>query len=288
MLNAKLVCLSLIIFAAVGLIGLGIADAVIYSKRISNPTNLRSSNSCNKFYPHQNQTSFVLEKNILSQWNWFWHLDGYSDDTGVQMQCPTSTYDTAFMVDGKPNIATDGKLWSTESTTYVYDCNGNQNFTINTGNILQTLINGNGIYVKYQIIPAGYNSSYIGYVTQENWFGSSVTIYDLNQQSIATMSWNALSTTWKWNIQLTQTHPVANIQLISLIAGKTAFSSGGNSDICNQFFWAVAYLWFVIFGLIAFVIIISLYIVCRRICLGKKVCGKPDVEPTQPSFTSVV
>lgn len=282
--RAQIICISLLVFVAVALAGLGIADAVIYSRRISIPSNLRS-NSCQMFAP--NQTTYVLEKNVWSQWNWFWHLDGYNDDTGVQMQCPTSTYDSAFMVDGRANVATNGKMWSTESTTDIYDCNGNHIFTINSGNIWQTLVNGNGIYVKYQIIPINYNSSYVGYVAQENWFGSSVTIYDLYQQPITTMTWNALSTTWKWNIQLSNSlHPVANIRLIGLIAGKTAFSSGGGSDLCNQFFWAVAYLWFAVFALIAFVIGMALFIICRRIWLRKKVCGKP--EQPAPVLTSIV
>lgn len=232
--------------AVVCIVGLGIADAVIYSKR---PAGSLTKDSC----PSVSFSSpFEMEKSILNQWSWTYTI---GNDAWVNMQCPTSTRDSALYKDNKLVAWTDGKLLDLNSKTYINDCTGKKLFTIQTSDIWQTLANGNRILTYYQIFDS--NNQQVGFITNQNLFDSNVRIADMNNNNVATLTLSYLSIPWKWNINIVNsTSVMADMRLLTLLAGKSAFkkSADKDNDMCNQFFFGVATLFAVIAGFLVLAI----------------------------------
>jgi len=249
------------------MLSFGIAEIVIYkkSKETTSP-----STSCPVF---PNVTTFSLEKQILSQWHWRYD---FSDDLDVNIQqsCPTTTHDSILYIDGQVSAMTDGKFFSTVSKTYIKDCHGNVIYVVRTGDLFETIINSNQILVSYELRDN--NDNIIAYVAGNNFIDNNMDITDIYGNNVANLNRPLSSLYLDWTINIYNTSsPGADPRVLTLLAGKKSFSDNSKkTDICNNFFWGVAWTFLaigiIIFIGIAFICYLSFgeIVRCCRDCYG--------------------
>ena len=118
-INKRNVIILSIIVVILGIIGLGIADAVIYDQG-------KEKTSRNEDCPTlpQNVTHIKLDKVFWYGWHRKYDLQDYPESAKVQQNCPSVKKDAVLFVNGKRVAQTDGKIATTKSKTYIKDCHG--------------------------------------------------------------------------------------------------------------------------------------------------------------------
>ncbi len=251
--------LSIFIFVIIAIIGLGIADIVIYS---NGHTFTGTSKSC----PSLNTTtSLSLKKQVFNQWHW-----DYTDDTvTIQQNCPTLMHDVNGLVNDELFSRSSTSILSMYKETVIWDCHGNVLFSFRTGSVFDTIISSLHIESSFQLFDS--TNTLIAYMAGTNFFIDNLQIMSVPQnQEIATLYRNTLSfSSWTWQIHVNQSHTNLWPAILSM-AGYSAFSNNGNigssnnnkSDVCNQFFWGVAYMFLGIACVIGIIIICYIKIMC--------------------------
>ena len=231
-----------IVLAVVALVGFGISEIAIHSKGTA-----YSSSDCPSF--PANLTSWTATKQYLSQWNWEYQFDQF--DGYIYQKCPTLTHDAKVKLGGALTAVSDGKVFSVLSENYIRDCKGNVLFLCRTGDVFETLINKNKIQVSFELRDSA-GATTLAYVAGTHFFSDTIELLDATDANpgtpVATLSRKILAIPWKWEFTIHQpNHPASDPRLLSLMAGKKAFSDSDDStDVCNQYFWGVAYLFLAI------------------------------------------
>ena len=238
-----------IVFFVLSLLGLGISVAVIYSegKTYSN------ADTCLTF-PINNAINstfeYGLKQDLLSLWHWSFK----NNDLGINVRqsCLTYTHDSEIYINNHLAGRLDGKVFTTESTTYVNDCKGKRKYVLKTGSFEQTLINQNKIVFDLQITDS--DNDIIGYIKGTNLFNKNIDVYDVYDNVVANLYGNYLSIPYRWDIKIyNQSSVVSDPSLLSMIAGKQSFSKQSDkTDICNNY---VVITGWVIVGTISLVIL---------------------------------
>lgn len=292
---AAIICILIIVII---IIGFGISVAVIYSERNHY---VPSGTEC----PVPPQLSQVIaEKQLLDQWHWQYNVKEYG--AYFQQYCPTNEHDVNVFVGGKFAARSDGKILTVTSTTYIRDCHGKIKYTTRTGNAFQTFINGNGIFVSFELRLGGNNGPIVAYADEKNFFSNDVKIKDINGNLVTEMNRNLVTISpysWQYNIHNTS-HPAGDIVMLMTISGKISFSNTGegnsnnnnNTDMCNGYFWSVAWIVLTLACFIACVVIVvicyvlvftehavadyfSRHLHCGRFCNNLKNCFSRNNSP---------
>jgi hypothetical protein len=146
----------------------------------------------------------------------------------------------------------DGKVFTATSENTIRDCHGDYLFTASTGDFLQTLLNGNKIWVSFRLQYA--NGSTLAFVEKTAFFSTNIDLKNVNGDIIANIKRTVDGLRWKWTFTIQQPqHPATDPRILTLIAGKSSFVPGilddsSSNDMCNQFF--------LISGLLVLVILI--------------------------------
>ncbi len=262
-MNGGDACCGFMIFLIAGLIfGLGISVVIIYTERND--------------YAGKGETCptvslldrVVAEKKLLKQWHWTYKVQEYNAQ--FEQYCPTTQHDVNVFVDGKFAMRSDGKIVTTLSTTHILDCHGDVVYTTRTANIFDTIINGNKIFVSFELRSGNEHGDIIAYADQTNFFSNEVKIRDIHGNLIVEMNRNLLTFspyTWEYKFH-NQTHPAANILMLMTITGKVSFSDSDDStDVCNSYFWGVSWFTVAILSAVALVIVVTVGYIC--ICAGE-------------------
>ena len=133
-------------------------------------------------------------------------------------------------------------------------------FTTRTANLFQTIINGNQIFVSYELRDASGDTT-LGYVAGTHFFSDNIQITSAATGNVvATLTRNTLSIKWVWEISIAEpSDPAAHPLVLALIAGKKSFSDDPNStDVCNNYFWGVAWTLVAIVSLIGLILLVGL------------------------------
>lgn len=224
--------------------------------------NLSNSEAC----PIPPQLSKVTAvKQIWDQTHWMYRVQQYN--AYFQLYCPTTQYDVNVFISDKLAMRSNGKFVTVTTTTHILDCHGNIKYTTRTGNAFQTFINGNGIFVSFELRLGGTNGEIVGYAEEKNFFSNDVQIKDIHGNLVTEMHRNLVTVSpysWEYDIH-NLTHPAGDILLLMTISGKISFSDSHNSkgqqtaDICNNWFWTASYMSIIILGGIAVVFLIGVY-----------------------------
>lgn len=235
----------------VTIIAFGIYEAVTYSHGTS-----YSTSDCPTF--PSNLTYYTATKDILSQYHWTYNFDQFSGS--IYQKCPTINHDAKVELGGNVVALSDGKTFTTVSTNYIRDCKGNVLYKCRTGSTFDTIINQNKIQVSFELRDASGNNI-LAYVDGTHFFTDDIEMHDANTGNVvAKMYRNTLSIHWKWEFTIyNQSHPASDPRVLTLLAGKKAFSDDdNNTDICNQMFWTIAYI-FLAIGIILFCVLCVLF-----------------------------
>ena len=180
-------------------------------------------------------------KVLLSQWNWRYDIS----DGGAKIQqvCPSLTHDVnVYGTDGRLVSRSDGKIATVLSKTYVNDCHGDRLWTVRTGSLFQTVINGHKLWVSLEVRNT--TDDVVAFVDGRHFFTDNVDIREAREgRIVANLNRNKWKLSrWRWTInQVDPTHPASDLRLLATLAGKTSFSELDNStDLCNQYFFAAS------------------------------------------------
>lgn len=216
--------------------GLGISEIVIYSDGTKYP-----GGECGMF--PQNMTSITATKNIWSQWNW-----KYDFEKGkIEQACPTIKHDVNVFYDGKLVSRSRGEIFSTVSETTIYNCKGNKIYQTRTGDLFQTIINGNKIMVSYELRDR--DNKILAYVEGKYLLTDEISIISTRTNKVvAKLSRNKWSMKWKWDIEIIDVDDEASNPVCLLtIAGQRSFGENAKkTDGCNNYFYGIAYFFLVV------------------------------------------
>lgn len=216
-------------FLTICTVGLGISVAVIASNGYNVITS--GSKSCPVF---PNITYFTADKQIFKQWHWTYEFNEF--DGSIQQMCPTTQHDSVIYLNGEPVVRSDGKILTVVSKMNVMDCNKNIIFVVRTGNAFETLVNGNKIWVSFELRDQN-KGEILAYSETTSFFTDDIRIKDIYGSTVAKLYRNKLTLSkWQWEINIYNiNHPAADKRLLSIIAGKQSFDEGKETDICNQY-----------------------------------------------------
>ena len=241
-----------ICFVAI-LIGFGISEIVILTEGNKYVT---YSQECTQF---PNITSFTAEKQIFSQWHWTYKFLQF--DGGIEQKCPTLQHDTNIYVNGNLVARSDGKILSLVTLTYVKDCHGNTIYVTRTGNAWETMINGNRIWISFQLMTADQDQM-LAYVDGTHFFNDDINIKSMDGTIVANLQRKYFEVPRKWQFNIyNQNHPGADPRVLSLIAGRRSFtgSKDDDTDVCNSYFFSVGYTLIAILSVIFIIFCIFIY-----------------------------
>lgn len=246
----------IIVGVIVCIVGFGISEVVIFTNGIKY---LSSDTICKRF--PTNLTNVEANKILSSQWNWAYKKENFNQGNTftikIQQKCPTATHDANVYLNGDLVARTDGKIITATSTVNINDCHGDTLFVFKTSDFGQVILNQNKVFVNKQIETT--NHVILGYVKGKDFFiNNDITILDIHGNTVAEITRNKLSLTWVWKFAIHDNHsPLADIRLLASIAGKQAFGEEDDkTDVCNNYFWYLA--WTLIGCIILFVFTIIL------------------------------
>jgi heme/copper-type cytochrome/quinol oxidase subunit 2 len=271
--------ISLIIF------GFGISEIVIFTKGTKY---LDTNTQCQKFpigIPEIN-----ANKIISNQWHWTYQKSNTYNDTtfkiSIKQKCPTMTHDANVYLNDILIARTDGKVITLTSKVNINDCHGNTLFVFEASDFEQVIINQNKIFVNKQIKDT--NKNILGYVKGKNFFvNNDISILDKNGNNVADISRNKLSFDWVWKFKIYDYNsPLSDMRLLASIAGKQAFGEDDNkTDICNDYFWNLAWTLIAIISCIIFGILYIIFIKCQK-CMKLNNNEQPNDQNDQNSGKS--
>lgn len=233
--NICIVCCGLIVISAI--VGIGISITTIYA----NGTSYLSEDEFCGVFP-ANLTSFTVVKDIWAQWHWEYDFKEF--EGSIQQQCPTGKHSVNVFVSDSLSVRAERQIFSLYDEADIKDCHGNLLWVIRTGDVWDTIINGNKIKVSFELRNAANNL--LAYSTGTNFLSNEIVINDLDGNQVAKMEKQFFEIPWHWDITITDhTHPVADPRVVSAIAGLVSFS-GKQTDSCNNY---------IIYGIITLVVI---------------------------------
>ena len=241
------------LFFTLVLFGFGISEIVIYTQGTAYTPN---STDCPLF---PNITQVTATKKIWSQWHWTYEFEEFSGQ--IRQVCPSLQHDTGVYLDGALVSRSDGKIMSLVSLTYINECHGTKVYNMKTGSVWQAIINSNKIWVSFLLSDAEQDQP-LAYVESTSFFNDNIDIKNAQGHIVANLKRKFLQIPRKWQMnRYDPYHPGADLRVLSIIAGTRSFSdtdSDGNdkTDVCNQYFYDLAY------TLIAFlsVVLLSIFI----------------------------
>ncbi len=250
-----------IIVLILSIIGLGISEAVIFSEGTNYP-----SGDCGIF--PTNITSFSPKKDLTSLWKWTYNFSINNKKGKIQRVCPSlKNEDTNIFYDGHLVARSMGEILSTVSKTHIRDCHGNVIYVVRTGNLFDTIINGNKIYVSYELRDKS-EKNILGYVSGTNLINNDIKITSSKTgETVAKLYRNKFSLVWNWDIDIIDPDDeAANPIALSALAGQVSFGENNSgkkhsdNDTCNTYFYVVAY----IFLGIGILIPVSIYLYFKK------------------------
>ena len=204
--------------------------------------------------------SFSVQKSVFSIWHWK-YVDQVSQNSefALQQACPSVNHDVLLYQNGLLSARLDGEIITDTEKTTMYDCQGNALFIIQTGGIVQTIINSNRISTVYQVQSV--NGTLLYYVDATAFIDTTVLFRAPNGDQIAIMTKSITTFPWTWDI-IINNPSVTDARIFALLAAKTSFSEGGvdkngqhedTTDVCNNYFF-----WTGLFTLLVFLILVVL------------------------------
>jgi heme/copper-type cytochrome/quinol oxidase subunit 2 len=266
-------CTITVVLAIILTLGFGIYGAVEYSNRNKYED---SSYTCGTF---GNMTSLSMRKVLLSQWHWRYDAHPQGEDFGYfKQRCPTFTHDAKVFQDNKLSLVTDGKIVSLKSKVNILDCYGNLKYVIETGNLWQTIINSNKIWVS--LLLKHPNGTLIAYVEQTIFVTGNIEFKEPSGKVIAAHVRKEIeSLRWQWDYTVYDTSKI-NMDVLIAITAKVSFSPQAHNDkdstdACNNFFMTT--------GIIALVFLILL-VVGGLYYLYYRFCKKDDSNDSTTNY----
>jgi hypothetical protein len=104
-------------------------------------------------------TSYTFRKKLVYQWHWTYVLEN-DKRWRIEQLCPTLKHDAKLVFDHDNRIAAlsdhkiyayEGSVWNTISKMLIRDGSGNVIYVVRSGNLFQTLVNRNKIWVTLEI-----------------------------------------------------------------------------------------------------------------------------------------
>ena len=253
MYRSDILIMVLIGFLSICTLGFGIYAAYEYSQR-----NVYENNAytCGNF---NNITKLVITKDIWSIWHWTYR----SDNSNFVQRCPTFDHDASIYNNDRLVARTNGKIATTISELQIKDCHGNVKYTIESGDLFQTIINANKIWVS--LIVKDVNGIVFTYISSTIFIAGTVTFNDIYGNSIATIIKDITTDGWKWSYDIFNQSTIGMEVLIAITA-KLSFYPGPNekkdkNDMCNQFFLGAGITSLILIGIL---IIIGLVLICKK------------------------
>jgi hypothetical protein len=244
------------------LLGFGISEIVIYEGR---DHSLSGDHDCPEI---ERLDKFTAEKQLWDQWHWTYKIQEYSGR--IEHYCPTLKHDVNIFYEGKFAGRSDGKIVTAVSKTYIKDCHGKIKYTVRTGDVFETIVNGNKIFVSFEL-RLGNEDEVVAYADQTNFFSNHIVLRNTDGDKVSELERDLVTVSlWTWEIKvLDHDHPAGDPLLLQILAGKTAFSDDDDStDICNNYFWILAWAFLAVGILIFFVVGYLIYECIRN---GKRV-----------------
>ena len=155
--------------------------------------------------------------------------------------CPSLVHGSDTYVGGALASRTEGTLLSLVTKTTVYDCHGNPAYMFQTGGVFDTVINKVTYQSSFQMFAL--DGTQVAYVKGTTFAVDIISLYDMNEVLVATLNRDILSLSWVWKITVVVPgSPAADWRVLTAIAGYIAFNlNQSGNDICNSYFWDVAY-----------------------------------------------
>lgn len=281
--------LYIVIGSIIGIIFLFAFSWTIDGQRKRNKAIESSGTECAKF--PENTTFVQLQKILTKQWHWRYNMDiEYTEDNTqmniggyVEQRCPTAQHDVDVKINGNGVGRTDGKIVSAVSEISVEDCHNVFIGTIRTGNLGETIINGNNIVTMLQYRDIVGDIKY--YILGINFLITHFNIYNYDGNVVAEIEQFKLKDAakfqgWTWDIRIKD--PTVDPLLLVSIAAKFSFSektSEGEdqTDICNEL-WN--WMFIIMFVFVGIIIIFGCYIayVIGKYCYHKSPISSKDLE----------
>ena len=254
---AVAVCIALVV------IGFGISVAVIHGEQ---DYSLSHHEDCPEF-PHLDK--FIAEKRLWDQWHWTYKVKEYSGR--IEHYCPTVKHDVNVFLEGKFAGRSDGKIVTAVSKTYIKDCHGKIKYTVRTGDIFETIINGNKIFVSFEL-RMGNEGEVVAYADQTNFFSNHIVLRDKEGNKVSELERDLVTLSlWTWVIRVKDhDHSAGDPLLLQILAGKTAFSDDDDAtDICNSYFWTVSWIVLAVVILACIMACAAVYYLVKNQGLGR-------------------
>eukprot|EP01138_Halocafeteria_seosinensis_P002497 gb/GECG01002554.1/.p1 GENE.gb/GECG01002554.1/~~gb/GECG01002554.1/.p1 ORF type:complete len:296 (+),score=20.85 gb/GECG01002554.1/:1-888(+) len=188
--------------------------------------------------------SYTFRKELFHQWHWTYVLEG-DERWRIEQLCPTLKHDAKLVYDRENDIvaasnhkvyAYEGNVWNTISKTLVRDASGKVIYVVRSGNLWETLINANRIWVTLEI-KDGNDDLLLGFSDSENWgITQSISLKLPNGAEEVRLHRTKLSLSeWKWRVEASDKQ-LNDPRLIAMIIAKYAFDEHGSkyrTDLCN-------------------------------------------------------
>ena len=267
-MNRNIIILCITGFLIACMLGFGSYAAYEYSQR-----NVYESDSytCGNF---DNITNLVMTKKIWSIWHW----EYASNNAYFRQRCPTFEHDASIYNNGLLVARTDGKILTVVSEMNIKDCHGNIIYTVESGNLFQTIINSNNIWTS--LIVKDTNGTIFAYVTTSIFIVGTITFNDIFGNPIAIIDKAISINGWKWTYTIYNQSAI-DMEVLLAITAKLSFSPGpgeknDKTDMCNQFFVGAGVTTLILISLLLIIIIV--FVIDKCTTNKKSDCEDPYNE----------
>ena len=130
-----------------------------------------------------------------------------------------------------------------------------KSITLKGDQVDKTIINGNKIFVSFEL-RMGNEGEIVAYADQTNFFSNHIVLRNTKGDKVSELERDLVTASlWTWKIKvLDHDHPAGDPLLLQILAGKTAFSDDDATDICNNYFWILAWV-FLAAGILIFFLV---------------------------------
>lgn len=204
------------------------------------------------------------EITLTNKWYDLWHYTFTTGDISIEQVCPSANRDVKIYTYGTLYSRSDKKTFTTVSTNYINNCQGDTKYIVQTADIWKTISNLNGITASLLITDP--NNNYLAYVQGTGFFNYDFDIIDYKTGlTIAHMTREFLSIPEKWNINIyNNSSPALKSEVLYTIAARQSFIDEDDSDICNQYFWGASITVLTIMCLTACGVCVILFFILKK------------------------